>query len=127
MSVDQARQQGGVAEIMVGPANTGWIDGDDALAGDGDRAPFERRRTDREEPASGGGPGRQGHQMILMYRAWRASRRKPDVAVTWYSPPRRANAAPLARFADRDIGHFASASFSNPSTASSSSLSQRCT
>ena len=56
MSVDQPRQDGGVAQIDVRRKSAVRFDGGDLIADDGDDAALQRRGVHGEHPAGGQGP-----------------------------------------------------------------------
>src|SRR5438067_1324001 len=56
MRVDESRQDGGVAQIVIGGARAVGLDGGDAVAGDGDDAALQRRSINGEDPAGGQRP-----------------------------------------------------------------------
>ena len=53
VSIYETRQNGGVAEIVIGPARTPRLDRDNALALNHEDAVFPRRAGDRKNPAGG--------------------------------------------------------------------------
>ena len=53
--VDEARQNGDVAEIEIGSSSAARLDSDDAITGDDDDAALQRWAFDGKDPAGGEG------------------------------------------------------------------------